>query len=264
MNGFGVNLLLAVFILNPAIVQAFEDTPFAFHVEVPDSVLFVFRGEEYKEFDIECFPDKLEFFIGGVPALQQSVPAKDENCLDLLAGIETAVENFKSGMSCSQAYHGYVNNQKNLVWDISEWLEAPCQSLQSDLWLSIKLYLYCCKSSIAPDIMGVFVKNGRGYIRFKIAPHQSVRWRRVPTIKEFSSMGTLWLPFREMALVFSRDLIRGVTQEDKWSHIYAVSKSGGIMSGCGYGLMSRGLSQLKEISEKGEFVKGPIPRAFLE
>ncbi len=66
-----------------------------------------------------------------------------------------------------------------------------------------------------------------------------------------------------MALGFSQDLIRAATEGGQYSHIYAVSQSGGSMSGSGVGLMSRGLAQLKKIAEKGEHVKGPVPKNLL-
>ncbi len=86
---------------------AYEDAPFGFHVEVGDSVLFVFQGVSYREFDLEYNPQELELYLNGFPIFERSVPISEEDCFQYLEGIETAVGYLESGLSCTLACPRY-------------------------------------------------------------------------------------------------------------------------------------------------------------
>jgi len=124
----------------------------------------------------------------------------------------------------------------------------------------MKLLQLCNESPIAEDILGAFVVNGMGYVKFA-----TLRWggsglERVYLDDDWDSVGTNYLPFGETALRFSKQLIKEVTSVDGVPRLIALGPGGGGMHGAGEGMVSRGVAQLAEIKKLGHYVKGPIPQ----
>lgn len=265
MKTFSLFLYFIAILLGSSNVEAYEDTPFEFHTEVSDSVLFLLHGIEHREIHLEYFPGEQELYLNGEPVFNLSFgPKEEDECWEFLDEIETARENLKAGLTCSQCYARYQNDRNVLVWEIGDWLEAPEQTGESDWLLTLKLFSFCSKYGIAPDIVSLMVWNSHAYICFATTQYENHHNWKIPSDQDRSIGFGPTLPFREKALATSQRIIRQAQEMSNYSTIHAIPYAGGYSSMSRPGTVSRGRLQLQRILEKGEYVEGPILKFMLE
>ncbi len=71
-------------------------------------MLFLLHGIEHRKIHLEYFPGEQELYLNGEPVFNLSFgPKEEDECWEFLDEIETARENLKAGLTCSQCYARY-------------------------------------------------------------------------------------------------------------------------------------------------------------
>jgi hypothetical protein len=252
-------LFAVVLVLASASAKAYEDLPFKFNVEIPDSVLFVWCGEEVRSVEFEYFPGIQEIFLNGEPVFNRYIALTDENCWRRFAGNEVALGYLESGLSCSETYSKYENDQNVLLWDIANWIEEPEQLGLPDWLLTIRLCGFVGESPLKTVVKRALVIGGQPFLKF-VGEKRPVRVRMV---EERPGLGTSYIPFREGALSYSKRMVRNIKRLEGRSCIFAVGCSGfSEQTVSGDGIVEQGRVQIEAVKSTGEYVEGPIALPF--
>jgi len=240
--------------------SGYEDKPFEFEAVVHDSILLVIRGVEYREFKLTYNPGDYELFINGNPIFGHGNEMDSGECADLFVGVESAQAKIQEGVPCETIKRWYNSQKNEVLWAGARLIEKG-QKESSNLRLTLELVRVCQNSPIAQDINGALVLNGVGFVEFEGIRYSSRRPTRVPLAADWDMVGTSRIPFGEMALRFSKNLVKRVNSAGRASRIIALGPGGGGKYGSGVGLVSRGRAQLEEIKRQGKYVKGPVPQS---